>query len=45
MWIVKVVAFEIGEIMEDSDGNLLLRIGTVLNMSVKFNWHNIYFPY
>ena len=26
-----MVAFEIGAVMEDSDGNLLQKIGTVLN--------------
>ena len=31
MDIFKVVAFEMGDVMEDSDGNLLHRIGTVLN--------------
>ena len=31
MDIFRVVAFEMGDVMEDSDGNLLQRIGTVLN--------------
>ena len=28
---LKVVDFEMGDVMEDADGNLLQRIGTVLN--------------
>ena len=31
MNIFKVVAFEMGDILEDSDGKLLQRIGTVFN--------------
>ena len=27
-----MVAFEMGDVLEDSDGNLLQRIGTVLNV-------------